>query len=616
MVEDSQIGTVVCRFPSPDSGGDGVWARFSRPIRIIEAGRVDEVIPALNDISEATSSGMFAAGYISYEASSAFDDANVTRLSPPNAPLLWFGIYDDPPEYLPDDWFMMRDSPENSAVAVAFPETPTSEFSREEYDVAMERVLGYIHEGDVYQANLTFRQRSPSSQSDAFAMFASLMRSHPVPYGACVDTGDRRIVSMSPELFLSKNGVTLTTIPMKGTASRAPDPANDAKIASELSRDEKNRAENLMIVDMARNDLGRICEPGTIKVENLFSVETYASLHQMVSEVSGELTDDFSIAEIFKAMFPAASITGAPKIRAMQIIRELEKSPRGVYTGSVGCVVPNGDFLFNVAIRTISIDPYGSEMGIGGGIVADSNVGDEWRECLLKSQFALRPRGDFELLETMLWSRVDNADSEQPAGEIAFFEEHLDRLKRSGDYFGIVVEKVDLRARLADACLKVPESANLAKLRLTVAIDGTPNIKIAPLKRPGWGKSLLKIAISADSTNSNDVFLHHKTTNRGFYNDRFKRAIELGVDEVLFLNERGEVTEGAISNIFARKGDVWTTPCLDCGLLPGLFRAKLIRDLRATETVLYERDLLEADELLLCNSVRGTALALLVVQPV
>jgi para-aminobenzoate synthetase/4-amino-4-deoxychorismate lyase len=437
------------------------------------------------------------------------------------------------------------------------------------------------------------------------------MRSHPVPYGTFVNTGKRQFITLSPELFLSKTGMKLTTIPMKGTAARRPIPSDDAEVVSQLSCDEKNRAENLMIVDMARNDLGRICEPGTIKVDNIFSVETYASLHQMVSEVRGELQHNLTISEIFKAMFPAASITGAPKIRAMQIIRELEKSPRGVYTGSVGCIIPNGDFLFNVAIRTISITSDKLEIGIGSGVVADSNPSDEWRECLLKSEFATHHHKNFELLETMLWNRNDNSATGHSIGKISFFEEHLNRLKRSADYFGIKFDICDLRANVAEACRKIPKSANTAKLRLTMSIDGIPNTTYSLLKNAGWGKSLLKVAISADSTNSKNVFHHHKTTNRIFYNTRFQKALELGFDEVLFVNECKEVTEGAISNIFAKKNGKWRTPPLKCGVLPGIFRAQLINELPAKESILFVDDLLEADEISLCNSVRGVAPALL-----
>ncbi|MCK5845184.1 MAG: aminodeoxychorismate synthase component I, partial [Victivallales bacterium] len=454
---DSSEGVVVCRLPGADNKAP-VWVRFSQPVEIVEAHSVDAVLPALEKISSATAAGLYAAGLISYEAAPTFDEANVTI--PPNdaPPLLWFALYETPNEYWESASFAPRNPrKQKTEIATRDVDDFVAEFSRDDYLKSVETLLAYIREGDIYQANLTFRRISTNREATPFDLFLELMRAHPVPYGAFIDAGQFQIVSISPELFLLKTGNRLKTIPMKGTAARSPIPAKDAEIAAGLSLDEKNRAENLMILDMARNDLGRICLPGTIKANNLFQVETYASLHQMVSEVTGTLPDSTSLTDILQATFPAASITGAPKIRAMELIRELEKSPRGVYTGAIGCFEPNGDFLLNVAIRTITFSRSTMELGVGGGIVSDSSPEDEWNECLLKSHFITKRRVDFDLLETMLWKHhADHDPASAPLKNVEFLNEHLTRMRASADYFEFTFDETAISAKLAESIAEIP----------------------------------------------------------------------------------------------------------------------------------------------------------------
>jgi para-aminobenzoate synthetase/4-amino-4-deoxychorismate lyase len=383
---------------------------------------------------------------------------------------------------------------------------------------------------------------------------------------------------------------------MKGTASRHPDAASDKAVAEWLAEDPKNRAENLMIVDMVRNDFGRFCIPGSIRVDPLFQVDSYHTVHQMISTVYGEACDGKSLHDILQATFPPASITGAPKISAVNIISREEQSPRKVYTGAMGCFMPGGDFCLNVAIRTLICHADRTELGIGSGIVYDSKAESEWQEALLKSHFINYSIPDFVVLETMLWEK---------RGGIKYLSAHLVRAESTQLYFGRQWNQAAVDSELS----LVNEPSEQARLRLLIASDGSAKVEIHPVTACGWGKDQLKVLVASEIVDSSDVFLYHKTTNRDFYNRHFHDARENGFDEVIFFNERNELTEGAISNIFLRHGNLWSTPLLTCGLLPGIWRDKMMHELNAVEKVLYSRDLKNADEIILGNSVRGKGLA-------
>ena len=353
---------------------------------------------------------------------------------------------------------------------------------------------------------------------------------------------------------------------MKGTAPRLACPSADSEAAEFLPRDPKNRAENLMIADMTRNDFGRICRFGSVKAEKLFSVESYRTCHQMVSEISGELRDGQSLFDIFAASFPAASITGAPKVKAAEIISLLEKSPRGVYTGATGAVTPQKDFRFNVAIRTVTCFKDRSVAGIGGGIVADSLPASEWEETLVKSRFIFFNEPDFETLETMLWEQ---------GKDFLWPEEHLSRARETQKYFGRQWKEAETRVSLAIMAERL-QNIPLARVRLLLAKDGSARTEFFPLESKCWPARPLKLKVSEQKTDPSDPFLTHKTNNRKIYDAAFKDAHAEGFDEAVFTNLGGELTECAISNIFLKINGRWLTPPVKCGLLPGIWRAKTI----------------------------------------
>lgn len=575
----SQPGTVITRLP----GEDPEWGIFERPCEVLTARFCDEIKQVLDLVNIRTRDGMAVAGFISYEAAPGFDPAHKVKAPSMPVPLLWFGVYDSCRNFK---------FPEATVTGLA---GIAPELERMDYFSALARVKDYIYEGDIYQANLTYRMRGKCLEPEK--LFLALCCRHSAPYSAFVNTGDLKIVSNSPELFIETDGTSIKSVPMKGTSPRSPFPDDDASLAKALSCDPKNNAENLMITDMVRNDLGRICVPGSVKTGPLFHVDTYATLHQMVSTVRGRMREGLSLYDIFKAVFPAASITGAPKIRAMEIIEELEGSPRGIYTGTIGCIMPGGTkSCFNVAIRTLAIHNDACELGVGGGIVADSEAASEWEESLLKSRFlsnAVEP--DFKVLETML---LDNE-------AWVFPEEHIRRAGRSQLYFRRRFDEALVREKLR--MLAGEKGRGLYRVRVLLGPDGGVELQPHELQNSSWPFRELKIKISGKRTSSKDIFLYHKTTNRSLYDNEFAAAHEEGFDEVIFLNEMGEVTEGAISNIFIFKDSTWYTPELCCGLLPGIWREKMIRELSAIQTKITIGDLKNAEKIIIGNSVRQTS---------
>ncbi len=574
-------GTAVCRLP----GSKPCWKIFHHPIKTITCYGLKEVFSCLATVEAEQRKGRYVVGFISYEAAAAFDQAYPVRES--RFPLLWFGVYTGTPPV-----YAVRH--EDCSIATVINQ-PIPEVSEDDYFAAIRDIKSQLRDGNVYQVNFTFRNRCRKPTSPA-RLFNTLFLRHPMPYAAFVNTGDYQLISLSPELFLEKRGKNIRSSPMKGTSSRNADPVQDQRQATFLQRDSKNMAENLMIVDMVRNDLGRICLSGSVRVDPIFEVQTYQTLHQMVSTVHGELMSDVGISNILEATFPAASITGAPKIAAMRHIQRLESSPRRVYTGAIGGFVPNGDFCLNVAIRTLICGEGITELGVGGGIVADSRPAEEWVEALLKTKFVAgitAPPG-MQILETMLWRRGRG---------MLYLREHLRRAAQSQRGLGGIWEKVRVLATISDAEKRL-QKYDFARVRLLINYDGNAKIEIFPLRQPGWNKSTLRVKIADLSTNSHDVWLRYKTTHREFYDYQFKLALDEGFDEVIFFNERGELTEGAISNLFLKIDNNWYTAPVKCGLLPGIWRARMMQKLMASEKVLYRDDLSLADEILLGNAVR------------
>lgn len=588
-------GSVVCRLPGTTDAAQPTLALFEDPEETITASSMEQVRPALQRVCDAMVSGKHAAGFLAYDAAPAFDPAHRTRPRDGSVPLAWFAIYDAPPR----EFAIPPPRPDALPVAAGDPKPETN---AELHVAAVEKIKRHIFEGDVYQVNLTFRAVLETNLHP-WNIFLALTGTHPVPYPAYLDTGDLRIVSISPELFLEKLGSSIKTAPMKGTAPRGETPEKDASAAAELAADTKNRAENLMILDMARNDLGKICETGSVKAERIFHVDTYKTLHQMISVADGTLLHNATMLECMDAAFPPASITGAPKIRATKIIADTETSPRGVYTGAIGCALPTGDFLFNVAIRTLECQGRRARMGAGGGIVADSNPIAEWEEALLKTTFAtaLPP---FEALETILWSRDTSRKNNILAG-CAYLEEHLERMANTQKHFKRTWNETNARNALEKA-LAENDDAETARIRLLADERGHCHATATPIDKNGWRKSPAEIALLTRPKGAlPEPFEKHKTTVRKFYDDTYGTALKQGFDEVLFANPDGEIAEGAISNVFMKINEKWKTPRLEAGILPGIWRADTITKLNAEETRLTLDDLISAEKILVGNSVRG-----------
>jgi para-aminobenzoate synthetase/4-amino-4-deoxychorismate lyase len=570
---------------------------FLNAVRTISALKLDEIPELFRQVDEALARGFYVAGFVSYECGYHFERFDGVALEAQELPLAWFGVYRKPVVYdhargcfegasvLPS----IEYSPEE--LPVRFAERVALAISEEDYCAKIRQIKEYIHAGETYQVNFTDRVCVPTKVS-ADVAFGMLIRQQPVAYSALLNVAGHHILSLSPELFFRIEQGRIVTRPMKGTMPRGLDTAEDAEAGVRLQNDEKNRAEHVMIVDLLRNDLGRICTMGSVQVEDIFSVERYETLLQMTSTVSGRLRGGLSYYDIFKGMFPSGSITGAPKIRTMEIIHEVECRPRGVYTGAIGFMSPDGAATFNVTIRTLVLKDGEACMGVGGGIVADSDPSDEYRECLLKAAFLVRPFHDFQLIETMLWD-----------GDFLLLSMHLDRLESSAEYFNFPCDRAAIAARL------VEESRFFRRgdrYRVRLVLDSKGEVMVTATKHvpdPSTGC----VRLSPERTSSKDVFLRHKTTRRELYESEYVKARGDGFDEVIFLNERGEVTEGAISNIFIRKAGRLLTPPLSSGVLPGVFRRHLLEsDANAEECVLTVRDLASADAILLCNSVRGS----------
>ncbi|HZX29846.1 MAG TPA: aminodeoxychorismate synthase component I [Rhodocyclaceae bacterium] len=448
-----------------------------------------------------------------------------------------------------------------------------------DYQQAAERIRDYIAAGDCYQVNYTFPLYFQWF-GHPLALYRGLRARQPVRFGGVVATEEGGIVSLSPELFLERRGDRLETRPMKGTAPRATDP-------EALRASEKNRAENLMIVDLLRNDLGRVAESGSVQVDSLFEIEEYPTLWQMVSQVSARVPGR-NLADILAALFPCGSITGAPKIRAMQIAGELEGLPRRLYTGALGWIAPGGDFRLNVSIRTLELDADGrGRLGIGSGIVTDSDPLAEWQECLLKSAFLTDLDPELKLIETL--RRED--------GRYPRLQGHLDRLRRSAVWFGFPFDETAVGQALAAS-----SAPGTWRVRLTLDKAGAVEVTAALLGPEPAGPRFA--AIAEDRIDSRDPLRGHKTTVRFAYDAALKTiAARPEVFDVLFLNERGEVAEGARSNIFVERDGVLLTPPLASGALPGVLRAELLATGRAREVVLTPADLSEG--FLLGNALRG-----------
>lgn len=452
------------------------------------------------------------------------------------------------------------------------------------------QIRRWIADGDCYQINLTF-PLGFRFYGHPLALYARLRERQPVRYGAFISVPEETLLSFSPELFFERHGQRVVTRPMKGTARRETTPEADAAQRSALLLSEKERAENIMIVDLLRNDLGRLAEPGKVRVESLCDAEAYPTLWQMVSTISAELPG-VPLFDLFRALFPCGSITGAPKIRAMQRIAELETTSRGLYTGTLGWLAPGGDCRFNVAIRTLELQPDGRGcLGIGGGIVIDSDPASEYAECLLKARFLTALDPGFELVETL---RLEN-------GEYPLLGLHLERLTASAQALGFACDANSVAEALAVQAATNVEG--VFRVRLTLAHSGCFKVTVAPLpeNKPFW-----TVVLADEVLNVDDYLLRHKTTARSRYDRALAQlAATPEIFDAIFFNTRGEVCEGARSTVFVERDGVLLTPPLACGLLPGVKRRQLLESGRAIEHVLKREDLLGASRLYVANALRG-----------
>lgn len=566
---------------------------FENPVEVVACGDPAGVEAALDRIAGAGRDGLYAAGFMSYELGYLLEP----RLAPllpaeRRLPLIWMGLFNEPRRLNREGILRFLDTQAGGDGHSV--EMCGQTIGRAPYLDAIGRVKEYIAAGDVYQINFTFHHRFQLT-GDPVSLYRDLRRRQPVTHGALLRGPDWHLLSLSPELFVAIDDGRAVTRPMKGTAQRGASPAEDSEIAAWLRTDAKSQAENLMITDLLRNDLSRVALIGSVRVPELFTVETYPTVHQMTSTVEARLRPGIGFREIVERLFPCGSVTGAPKIRAMEIIRELEAGPRGAYTGSLGMVAPNGDMRFNVAIRTLFIGGDGAgEMGIGSGIVHDSDPVGEYEECLLKGRFLTAPHVGFQLIETMRWSRTDG---------FYLLDRHMERLKSSARFFGIPCDDGAIRSMLADC---VRGLAGKQRIRLLLDQGGGAGATATPMTLPDPPPPV-QYTIAARPVDSRDRHRYHKTTRRELLDEERERlAAETGCCEVLFVNERGELTEGSYTNLFVEKGGWLLTPPLSCGLLDGTLRRELLETGdQVEERVLYPRDLEEADAVWLGNSVRG-----------
>ena len=583
-----------------DARAEGAVAArlFRDPVEILRADSAAEIPALLDAVEAAAARGLHAAGYLAYEAGKGL--APAWRGSAPaggeDAPLGWFGLFERVERIDVDAVPAMLPDPAASWIGAVEPQ-----IARTDYEAAVAAVLGLIRAGDIYQANLTFRAAVPWL-GNPLSVYARLRRTARAGYGGFLWTGEQAIASLSPELFFALRGREAIARPMKGTAARLADADADVEAARMLARDPKQRAENLMIVDLIRNDLSRVAVPGSVAVPDLFRVESFPTIHQLVSDVTATLPAGTGAVDVLRAAFPCGSITGAPKVRAMEIIDALEDSPRGLYTGSIGFIEPGGDAAFNVAIRTLVFPgvfpgvfpprsglqdrPIRATLGLGSGIVADSEPSEEWRECLAKGEFVGAARESFDLIETMHFDPVEGVQR---------LEGHLARMKASAAALGFIFDRHGARNSLQSATFRLRSAA---RVRMRLAPSGALAVEVSPL--PRLAELPVPVAVRPAPMAADDFRLAHKTSLRAAF-DAARTAAAAA--EVVFVDEPGCVTAGSWRNIFVERGGQLLTPPLSLGLLPGVLRAELIEKGRAVESHLRLADL--ADGFFIGNSLRG-----------
>ena len=556
------------------------WLCFTEPLEVLVAGSPGEVRTVIAEAERRVREhGAWVAGFVTYEASPAFDEALTTH--PPGAlPPACFGVFGKPStvERLED-----RDGAPSARPNWQMP------VARDEYRRVIAAVREQIAAGNTYQVNFTLRLHTAGIR-DPWSLFLAVAED--APYAAYLDCGDHVIVSASPELFFDLDGDRLTCRPMKGTAARGPSAEADRALREELRASEKNRAENVMIADMLRNDMGRVAVPGTVAPAALCEIEKYPTVWQMTSTITA--STHAPVADIFAALFPCASVTGAPKVASMKLIAALENSPREIYTGAIGFMAPARKARFSVAIRTAWIDMRNGEgtFGTGGGIVWDSDADAEYAECLDKARvLSTGKRGGFSLLESLLWT---------PEEGWFLAEEHLRRMAESAAYFDFPFDPGAALRELGRFAGTLPGQS--CKVRMQLGRDGALTLSGTPLAG-GATRSPLRLALASRPVDASDPFLYHKTTERSVFEQARREAGDC--DDVLLWNREREITESTIANVVVRLHGRLLTPPVDCGLLPGTFRARLLEEGKIVEERITLAALDQAEEIFLVNSVRG-----------
>ncbi len=536
---------------------------FKKSDTSIKIFSVNEIEKQLNKIDDLLFHGLTAFGFIEYEFGYFLEDRLQKNVNPTDRPLLHFFF-----------------SEENSIQKFDSKELDFEQFSnfigrntindfelnttKEEYIENVFKIKKYIKEGDTYQVNYTVKSKFKVTSS-VLELFLQLIFTQSAKYAAIINLDDKIIISSSPELFFEVYNDSIIVKPMKGTIKRGINLKKDSQHCEELLSSEKDRAENIMIVDLLRNDIGIICEYDSVKVINKYNIEKYESVYQLTSEIKGKLKTN-NLSDIITNLFPSGSITGAPKLRTMEIIHELEKERRGIYTGLIG-IFKKRRSIANVAIRTIEIDNRTNtgELGIGSGIVWDSQPENEFEEVLLKSKFLTEPANYFELLETMLYEN----------GEIFLLDYHLKRIKEASNYFLFLFDESALKSELFNSIESLEKSKSY-KIRLTLSKWGSINLKIEEIKKE---TAIIDIIISDEKINAKDKYQYFKTTNRELYDTELRKAMDKGFYEVVFFNQNGYLAEGAITNIFIEINNTFYTPRIEDGILNGCYRQFILDNL-------------------------------------
>lgn len=572
-------------FYTPPIYGKSKSYLFLKPKEIITIKSINKIDEKLKRVDDFIVDDFVGYSLMNYEAGYLFEKT-LYKFLPKNENLIQFFFYDKKNVQLIKSTEIDFEESEKYKIKNFKLNTSKNEFTN-----SINKIKSYIEKGDTYQVNYTIKGKFNLAGSLS-GLFASLTFNQSAKYIAVINNNNKIIISLSPELFFEIKGRKIISKPMKGTARRGINISSDLLIKRELENSEKNRAENVMIVDLIRNDLGRISNYGSVKVKNLFEVEKYESVYQMVSTIESKLREDVKLSDVFKNIFPCGSITGAPKIRTMEIINELEKEKRGIYTGSIGLIIKN-KISFNVPIRTISIDKKSgkSEIGLGSGIVWDSIADEEFEETKLKGKFLTEPTKSYDIIETML---VEN-------GQIFLLNEHLYRMEQAAEFFLFNISIDKIRNKINSILKKLDNKKY--KLKISLSKLGRLSYFISPII--DYNKEI-KVILSNKQIDSRNKFQYFKTSNRQLYDSEYKTYSAQGFFDVIYFNENGELAEGAITNIFIYKNNVISTPPISAGILPGVYRKYFLKNNSfITERRLIKEDLLEADKIVLTNSVRG-----------